>query len=165
MTIVELRVSRLGVRQIAERIGRSPSTVSRELRRNSATGGDYRPFDAHRLATARRGRRHARRLETNTELRQITLEMLHQRWIPQQISQQLRLRFPANPGMYLCHETIYQALYLPGSAFLRPSRLAPYRRSPLRSPACASERGAAASTVSTADAHNSPASARTGGPF
>ena len=130
--IADLRVTGLGVRQISERLGRSPSTVSRELRRNAASGGDYRPFDAHRLATARRGRHQARRLETNAELRQITLEMLHQRWSPQQISRQLRLRFPGNPGMHLCHETIYQALYLPGSPFLRPSRLAPYRRSPLR---------------------------------
>jgi IS30 family transposase len=34
--------------------------------------------------------------------------------------------------MWLCHESIYQAVYQPNSRFLRPSRLAPHRRSPLR---------------------------------
>lgn len=42
-----------------ELIGRDASTVSRELRRNASRGG-YRPFDAHRLATARRARGHRR---------------------------------------------------------------------------------------------------------
>jgi len=35
--------------------------------------------------------------------------------------------------MWLCHESVYQAIYQPGSALLRPSPLAPHRRSPLRS--------------------------------
>ena len=34
--------------------------------------------------------------------------------------------------MWLCHESIYQAVYQLGSSLLRPSRLAPHRRSPLR---------------------------------
>jgi len=42
------------------------------------------------------------------------------------------LKFPQRPGMWLSHESIYQAIYQPGSGLLRPSRLAPHRRSPLR---------------------------------
>ena len=129
--IADLRLAGLGIRQIAAELGRAPSTISRELRRN-ATAAGYRPFDAHRRATARRARAHRRRVETDAGLRQLVGELLAQRWSPQQISRQLRLRFPGQPEMRLCHESIYQAIYQPGSVLLRPSPLAPQRRSPLR---------------------------------
>jgi hypothetical protein len=116
----------LSIRQIAHRLGRAPSTVSRELRRNATRNRGYRPFDAHRRATARRSRNHRRRIEANGELRQLVVELLAQRWSPQQISRHLRLKFPEQSGMWLCHESIYR----PGSGLLRPSRLAPHRRSP-----------------------------------
>jgi transposase, IS30 family len=131
--IADLRHAGLSIRQIAHRLGRAPSTVSRELRRNATRSRGYRPFDAHRRATARRARDHRRRIETNGELRQVVAELLDQRWSPQQISRHLRVRFPAQSGMWLCQESIYQAVYQPGSGLLRPSRLAPQHRSPLRS--------------------------------
>ena len=59
-------------------------------------------------------------------------ELLAQRWSPQQISRHLRQRFPDDPAMWLCHESIYQAVYQPGSPLMRPSPLAPQHRSPLR---------------------------------
>jgi transposase, IS30 family len=130
--IADLRLAGLSVRQIAERLGRAPSTVSRELRRN-ATASGYRPFEAHRRATARRARHHPRRIETSPDLLQLVSELLAQRWSPQQVSRQLRLRFPVQPAMWLCHESIYQAVYQPGSPLMRPSPLASHRRSPLRS--------------------------------
>ena len=130
--IADLRHAGWSIRQIADRLGRAPSTISRELRRNTTGSRGYRPFEAHRHATARRARRHRRRIETNLELRQLIHELLLQRWSPQQISRQLRLRFPDESAMWLCHESIYQAVYQPGSALLRPSKLAPHRRSPLR---------------------------------
>jgi IS30 family transposase len=129
--IADLRHAGLSIRQIADQLGRAPSTVSRELRRNVTAGG-YRPFEAHRRATARRARSHRRRIEANDELRQLVVEFLAQRWSPQQISRQLRLRFPGEPGMWLCHESICQAFYQPGSPLQRPSPLAPHHRSPLR---------------------------------
>ena len=130
--IADLRHAGLSIRQIAHRLGRAPSTVSRELRRNATKGRGYRPFDAHRRATARRARNHRRRIEANGELRQLVAELLAQRWSPQQISRHLRLKFPEQSGMWLCHESIYQAVYQAGSTLLRPSRLAPHHRSPLR---------------------------------
>jgi IS30 family transposase len=130
--IADLHQAGLSIRQIARQLGRAPSTISRELRRNATRGGVYRPFDAHRRATARRARIHPRRIETNQELRQTIAELLAQRWSPQQISRQLRLRFPDNAQMRLCHESIYQAIYQPGSLLLRPTPLAPHHRSPLR---------------------------------
>jgi IS30 family transposase len=62
----------------------------------------------------------------------VVTELLGQRWSPQQISRHLRLSFPEDRLMWLCPESIYQAVYQPNSRFLRPSRLAPHRRSPLR---------------------------------
>jgi predicted transcriptional regulator len=88
--IADLRHAGLGIRQIADQLGRAPSTISRELRRN-ATAGGYRPFEARRRATANRARNHRRRLETNDELRQLVAELLVQRWSPEQIS---RRRYP-----------------------------------------------------------------------
>ena len=54
--IADLRSAGLGIRQIADQLGRAPSTVSRELRRNASAAG-YRPFEAHRRATAQAGPR------------------------------------------------------------------------------------------------------------
>ncbi|AOS94904.1 IS30 family transposase (plasmid) [Mycobacterium intracellulare subsp. chimaera] len=130
--IADLRRCGLSIRAIAVLVGRAASTISRELRRNAAADCRYQPFEAHRRATARRARHHRRRLDTNDDLSAVVTELLGRRWSPQQISRNLRLRFPGDPSMRLCHESIYQAVYQPNSRFLRPSRLAPHRRSPLR---------------------------------
>jgi transposase, IS30 family len=73
--IADLRHAGLGIRQIAARLGRAPSTISRELRRNATASGD-RPFEAHRRATANRARNHRRRVETIDDLRELVAELL-----------------------------------------------------------------------------------------
>ena len=130
--IADLRYAGLTIRQVAARLGRAPLTISRELRRNATATQGYRPFEAHRRATVRRARHHQRRVDTGPELGHVVGELLAQRWSPQQISRQLRRRFPDTPGMWLCHESIYQAVYQPGSPLSRSSPLAPCRRLPLR---------------------------------
>jgi IS30 family transposase len=141
--IADLRHAGLSIRQIAHRLGRAASTVSRELRRNATRNRGYRPFDAHRRATARRTRNHRRRIESNGELRQLVAELLTQRWSPQQISRHLRLKFPEQSGMWLCHESIYPGRLSAGmgtaaaiAAGSAPSLPAAHRaRSPPRSSA------------------------------
>ena len=128
---------------IACRLGRAPSTISRELRRNATTAAvtarstptARRPHDGPAaLAAARRP----------TCARTAGGELLSQRWSPQQIGRHLR-QVPERPGMWLCHESIYQAVYQPGSTLLRPPPLAPHRR-----PRCGpGETTAARSSVST----------------
>ena len=66
--IADLRRSGLSIRKIADKLGRAPSTVSRELRRNGRRDGQYRPFEAHRWAVQRRARRHQRRVDKNPAL-------------------------------------------------------------------------------------------------
>ena len=69
--IADLRGAGAGVRAIAEHTGRSPSTISRELRRNRDPGsGQYRPFTAHKLAVRRRARPRAGKIAGDEVLRQ-----------------------------------------------------------------------------------------------
>ena len=102
------------VRAIAAELGRSPSTVCRELRRNRDPGsGQYRPFTAQRLAADRRVRPGRGKLIRDAVLRGFVAERLRKRWSPEQISQALRGEFPDQPWRHLVPETIYQAVYRP----------------------------------------------------
>jgi transposase len=99
-------------RAIAAELGRSPSTISRELRRNrDVASGHYRPFTAHKLAVARRARPKVRKLARDEALRSFVQDRLEKRWSPEQICQALRVQFRDTPGRHLVHETVYQALY------------------------------------------------------
>ncbi len=112
--IADLRQAGHGVRAIAEQTGRSPSTISRELRRNRDPGsGQYRPFTAHKLAVRRRARPRPGKIAADPVLRQFVQERLEKRWSPEQVSQALRREFPDEPARHVVHETIYQAVYRP----------------------------------------------------
>ncbi len=118
--IATLRRSGFGVRDIAARIGRAPSTVSRELRRN------VRPHDndrydgdlAHARARERARRVRRARLDLDHELRQVVQTKLEEDWSPEQIEAYLRAAFPHRASWHVCHETIYQALYHGGKGGL-----------------------------------------------
>ncbi|MET8539589.1 IS30 family transposase [Kitasatospora sp. NPDC004799] len=111
------------VRRIAAELGRSPSTISREIRRNRTddTRGQwhYRPHAAQARADARRPRPKPRRILSNPELREAVQAMLDERWSPEQICHALRVQFPDRPEMHVVHETVYQALYIQGRGELR----------------------------------------------
>jgi len=112
--IADLRQAGAGVRAIAAQIGRSPSTISRELRRNRDPGtGRYRPFTAHKLAVRRRARPRAGKIARDEVLRQFVQDRLKERWSPEQVSRALRTEFPGDPARRVVHETIYQAVYRP----------------------------------------------------
>ncbi len=86
------------IRAIAAALGRAPSTVSREIRRNGRGDGTYRPFEAHRAAAGNRRRQRSARIGANHELHARVAELLSQRWSPQQISRELRARYPDKPA-------------------------------------------------------------------
>ncbi|HJT03256.1 MAG TPA: IS30 family transposase [Pseudonocardiaceae bacterium] len=112
--IADLDRAGRGVRQIAAEIGRSGSTISRELRHNrDPDSGRYRPFTAQRLAADRRARPGRGKLVNDEVLREFVTEKLGKRWSPEQICRALREQFPDQPDRHLVHETIYQAVYRP----------------------------------------------------
>jgi len=103
----------MGARAIAARIGRSPSTVSRELRRNAAprTGG-YQPELAHQMARGRQARPKASKLAGNPVLRAAVQGMLNRRHSPEEAAGRLKVLHPDDPSMRVSHETIYQSIYV-----------------------------------------------------
>ncbi|WP_030230659.1 IS30 family transposase [Streptomyces sp. NRRL S-350] len=113
------------VRAIAAELGRSPSTVSREIRRNGvplcgdASRWAYRPHAAQTRADARRPRPKPGKIGQNPALREFIQDHLTRKWSPEQIGQALRKRFPDQAEMHVVHETIYQALYVQGRGELR----------------------------------------------
>jgi len=110
-------------RVIGAEVGRHPTTVSREIARNSdPASGEYRPFAAQQQAASRRTRPKQRRVEANLELRAVVQKGLDKRWSPEQIAASLPAEHPDRVDMRACPETIYQAICAPGSVLQRPDR-------------------------------------------
>jgi transposase, IS30 family len=110
----------LPYRQIAGRLapGRSASTVSREVRRNSVRGV-YRAHLAAREAQQRARRPKRAKLAVNGELREWVQQKLRKNWSPEEISARLVLEFEGRAEMRVSAETIYQSLYVQGRGALR----------------------------------------------
>ncbi len=107
------------VRAIAERIGRSPSTVSREVARNGDRDGHYRASTAHARAWERASRPKPAKLVRNQALRRRVQDDLSRRYSPEQIAGRLRADYPDQPEMWVSTETIYQSLYVQSRGALR----------------------------------------------
>lgn len=106
------------LRRIAARLGRAPSTISREV----AANGGRRGYRAH-AAELRRDRAARRprtpRLAREPALRARVEALLERRWSPQQIAATLRREHPQSPEMWVSHETIYRSLFVQGRGALR----------------------------------------------
>ena len=102
----------LSQREIARLLGRSPSTISRELRRNRTSGQAYSACDAQALTRKRREVcRPARKLVLGSERFDLIIYLLRQYFSPQQIAGKLRLMKMNFEDAYVCRETIYNAIY------------------------------------------------------
>jgi IS30 family transposase len=124
----DLRRAGATVRAIAAETGRSPSTVSRELRRNAQASGKYLPGAADQAAMQRQQKPRERRVQRDTALGAAVGERLGKRWAPEQVSHELRELFPDTPARWLCAESIYQAIYDPDVALARPAKRRRRRR-------------------------------------
>ena len=103
---------------IARRLGRSPSTISREV---NANGGrvHYRAWRAHGRAYERARRPKPTKLAACPRLAGQVVEWLEAWWSPEEIARRLLLEFPHDPMMRVSHETIYQSIYVQGRGELR----------------------------------------------
>jgi IS30 family transposase len=106
------------LRGIARRLGRAPSTVSREVARNRGRGG-YRACRADRDALARAGRPKVAKLAGCERLRRVVETKLELRWSPEQIAGWLPQAFPGDGEMRVSHETIYLSLFVQARGALR----------------------------------------------
>jgi IS30 family transposase len=115
------------LRSIAASLGRSPSTVSREIRRN---GGHrrYRAGKADQAAWDRARRPKSCRLVDNRALAHIVARKLQWEWSPEQIAGWLKRRFPDDEHYQVSHETIYRSLFIQARGALKKELLGHLRR-------------------------------------
>ena len=106
------------VRSIATSLGRSPSTISREIQRNGSRE-QYRATKADLNALDRARRPKACKLSLNEPLRQLVAQKLALDWSPQQIDAWLKRQYPMDNTLHISHETIYRSLFIQTRGVLR----------------------------------------------
>lgn len=121
-TILQGLAAGRSFREMATFLGRAPSTISREVKRN---GGrlKYRASTAEKRAQNSAGRPKPCLLAVNAKLRDIVASKLQQRWSPQQIAGWLKLRYQDNDEMQISHETIYRSLFIQTRGVLKKELL------------------------------------------
>ena len=116
------------VREIARRLGRAPSTISREILRNGGSA-KYRAQAADIEAWDRALRPKICRLALHPKLRRLVWSKLRDDWSPEQISKWLVRTYPDDSSLQVSHETIYRTLYVQTRGELRKELTAHLRRS------------------------------------
>ncbi len=102
---------------IARRLGRAPSTITREVKHNGGPDS-YRIWRAH-VRAREQARRPKRCKLTDPVLCATVTTWLEMLWSPQEIAERLKLEYPGEPTMNVSHETIYQSLFVQGRGELR----------------------------------------------
>jgi len=120
-------VANQSMRSMAASLQRSPSTISREIKRN---GGyvSYRATHADQAAWDRAHRPKPCKLAGNPMLRQIVARKLRCNWSPEQIAGWLKRAYPGNESNQVSHETIYRSLFIQARGVLK-KELQQYLRS------------------------------------
>jgi IS30 family transposase len=114
-------------RAIAAVIGRTHTTVSREVDRNGGRER-YRAHDADEAAWGRARRPKSSKLAVNSRLREVVEERLELEWSPEQISAWLARTYAGELAMQVSHETIYLSLFVQSRGALRRQLCAHLRR-------------------------------------
>ena len=113
---------RCSLRSIARHLGRSPSTISREVQRNG--GADrYRAAGSDQAAWDRAQRPKLCKLACRPFLRRTVSTLLQRQWSPEQIAGWLKRTYPGEPQKQVSHETIYRSLFLQARGVLKKELL------------------------------------------
>ena len=115
------------IRSAAARLGRSPSTVSREIKRNGGRS-DYRATEADGAAWDRALRPKRCKLVENRDLARIVSDKLRRLWSPEQIAGWLKQAYPCDESQHVSHETIYRSLFIQSRGALKKELLEHLRR-------------------------------------
>jgi len=111
VTLMIMRLQGSSLRTIATLLGRHPSTLSREVRRQPSQDRYDATVAGERARLLRRFPRRQKVLAPDSELFQVVLHMLAKGWSPQQIAARLKDYWPDNPERHVSHETIYLTIY------------------------------------------------------
>lgn len=100
----------LSLRAVSRKLKRSVGTVSLEIKKNSPTGKreGYMPEYASTIVCFRKWNANAHNPMKKPAVKRYVIEKLKQDWSPEQIAGRIMLDFPANAGMRISHETVYQ---------------------------------------------------------
>ena len=120
-------VSQLSIRTIASQLGRSPSTISREIHRNGGYHA-YRASQADQQAWERSKRPKPCKLACYPALSRIIANKLKLFWSPEQIAGWLKRTYPEDESYQVSHETIYRSLFIQARGVLK-KELQQYLRS------------------------------------
>jgi len=120
-------VAEQSIRSIAAELGRSPSTVSREVQRNGGRRR-YRANQADQAAWQRAKRPKTCKLVENRALARIVASKLQLEWAPEQIAGWLKRTYPGDEANQVSHETIYKSLYIQTRGALKKELLKSLRR-------------------------------------
>ena len=120
------------LRSMAGCLGRSPSTISREIKRNGGPAR-YRATDADKRAWAMARRPKACKLARHPRLCRAVARKLERDWSPEQVAGWLKRGYPGDPAWQVSHETIYRSLFVQARGVLKKELLAHLRsRRPIR---------------------------------
>ena len=110
------------IRSIATSLGRAPSTVSREIRRNDGHR-HYRASRADQAAWDRAKRPKPCKLLINRALARLVAKKLRALWSPEQIAGWLKCTYPDDGSYQVSHETIYRSLFIQARGALKKELL------------------------------------------
>ena len=128
LTLASLLQQGWSLRRIAQQLGRSPSTLSREVTRNRS-GDAYWSAPAQSLCQQRRiASRPLPKLHADGALWHMVTDLLLRRWYPQQIARTLRRMHPDDSSQRVGHETLYNAIYAYPRGELRSQLIALLRQ-------------------------------------
>lgn len=114
--------AQLSLRQIAMRLGRAPSSISREVRRHGGRAA-YRAMRAECRALQYARRPKTCKLAQHRSLCAAVIAGLRKHWSPKQIAQRLPKEFPHDQSMRVSHETLYRSLFVQARGVLKQQLL------------------------------------------